>query len=218
MTQQELAPEVDPLTFWKVNEGRPDGSLVSGVQGMYVWKRGVNTATCGLGHRPPARGCGCGFWGTTSQEGAAEYWRSQTCDGDVPLIYVECQGAGRIAYDETGCRVEFAHIEAILDVRQGIDLSRWGEYYAVPIVQSPLDLAVTVEGVLHAVNLPVDSPGHVGVRIGDRLLNLPKYDRLMLRFYEQLKIGDHVRVARRIETPAREIAAFRKLEARHVVG
>jgi hypothetical protein len=91
-----IEPQADLFRFWRTNIGKPDGTMRS-PNGRYVWRRGLNTATCQLGHRAPDARCTCGFWGTTSQEGTAEYWRSQTSMGDEPLIYVECLGAGVIA-------------------------------------------------------------------------------------------------------------------------
>jgi hypothetical protein len=204
-------PRTEPLTFYRACLGEPDGTLMS-PRGDHAWRLGLNHATCTRGHRPPAPGCGCGLWGLMTPEMSASYWTSEVSrgDGESPVIFLECKGFGRMEVGHDGCRVEAAQIDAILDVRQGTDLSSWAERYSVPIVISGLDLAVTVEGPLLEVNVPVDSPGHIGARIGDRIVNVPRFSALVFELW-QVPFGTSVRVVRDLENSTHEVIAARTM-------
>lgn len=203
-------PQAD-LIFYRACYGEPDGTLVS-PRGDHRWTVGINRAVCQFGHRPPAAKCSCGLWGLTSPEGAAEYWSHELSEpvGDQPIVLLEAAGYGVAQVGRDGCRVEAAEIRAILDVRQGIDLSPWADRYEVPIVMSGLDLAVTVEGTVEAFNIPVDVPAHVGMKIGDRVLNVPTFSRLVFELW-RVPVGVRIRVVRDLTNDARPIVAWRGL-------
>jgi len=206
----KLEPQAE-LTFYRACYGEPDGTLVS-PRGDHRWTTGINRADCMFGHQPPAPKCGCGLWGLLTPEGAAEYWAVEMSRpaGDDPIILLECSGYGLAQVGDEGCRVQAAEITAILDVRQGLDLSLWANRYEVPIVISGLDLAVTVEGTVQAFNIPVDVPAHVGVKIGDRVLNVPTFSRLVFELWK-VPVGSRIRVVRDLGDDARPIVAWRGL-------
>ena len=175
----------DELTFYRGSMSSEPGALVSNFDG-YRWVRGLNQAVCTRGHRAPDPKCSCGLYGYLEVESAVEHWFADLIDAGVddgdlvslPIV-TECRGFGLMEVGSVGVRVEFARIEALLDVGQGIDLTPWADAYDCIIVRSNLDVSPVAEGVVRSVTITQT----VDLQLDDtagatRTFTAPRYSRL----------------------------------------
>jgi len=180
------------------------GVLVSNFDG-YRWVRGLNQARCSSGHRAPDPRCRCGIYGYPGIRDAVDHWFGDLLDAGVeedevavvPIV-VECSGFGLMEVGTVGCRVEYARIEALLDVGQGIDLTPWANDYDVIVVRSNLDISPVAEGVVRSVRVaePVIELQLDDAARATRTFTAPRYSRVGFDLRMTLRPGMHVRIVK----------------------
>lgn len=179
-------PQSDPLTFYRGCLSSEPGVLMSNFDG-YRWTRGLNQARCNRGHRAPSPKCSCGLYGYLEVSEAVDHWFGDLLDAGieedelavVPIV-LECSGFGLMEVGSVGCRVEYAQIEALLDVGQGIDLSPWADAYDVIVVRSNLDISPVAEGTVRSVRMAETT---IELQLDDaarstRTFTAPRYSRV----------------------------------------
>ena len=144
------------------------GSVLRSYSATYRWSPGRNEATClsteRRGHGAiPEIGCGCGFWIYRDLDRCGRMFRTEllakgsgshrTFGEFEPrslAVLGECRGWGRVLEGDDGWRTEYAAVDTILDIGQGVNLSSLAVRYEVPVVAASVDLALRHTGRLTA--------------------------------------------------------------------
>jgi hypothetical protein len=214
-----MRPQADPITFYRGSIATKPGVLVSNFNG-YEWHRGLNRAQCATGHRAPDPKCPCGFYGYLDIRDAVDHWFADQLDAgmpeddvmNVPIVF-EAAGYGLAEVGSVGCRVEYATIEGLLDIGQGIDLTSWATAYDVIVVQSGVDISPVAEGTVEGIRL-TDAAIEVTLIDGMKKLRTfiaPRYSRVGINLRVSVHAADRLRI---VKNHGGEILDFKNLVTR----
>jgi hypothetical protein len=205
--------QVGEIVGFRIFRLEPNATLGS-YSAPHVWLLGENVAVCASGRRRrqhgtvPALGCGCGFWMYKDLGRCARMFRLELSSSPRSLsatrfgsfepeptaVLGRSRAWGRVLEGDDGWRAEFAAVDELYDIGQGLDLRAAADRYQVPLSTVELDLALTVVGILSERDDSVGADGRVGILVNGKSLQLRTDSRAFFEAW-RLPLGTQVRVA-----------------------